>query len=372
MYKMLVGSFAALFLLACGETEPVRIAVFGSTTGPTADLGIGGRNGVILASEEFNEAGGAKGRLIELTYFDPQGSAELGTQLIKEVIATEPAFDVVVGPMISSMAVNIKPLTDDAELLLVGITTSSTALSGQDDYFIRAIADTAVHAKGQGRYIASEMGVESVCLITDQANAAYTNSWAEQFIVGLGSAVDSRCHLQYHSGPDVDFQEIIAEVVGNDPQMLVLVSNAADASKFIKFARQQAPSLLISTAAWAGTQRLIEFGGKDVDGVFVTQTIDRFSDDPDYVAFAEKFRQRFGGLEPGFPGMQAYNATTAVIEGLRTQEKNQSLKDAILSVEQVKFLQETVSFDQFGDVNSAQYMTRIEDGVFVTLDALKD
>ncbi|MEN8687913.1 MAG: amino acid ABC transporter substrate-binding protein, partial [Desulfuromonadales bacterium] len=46
-----------LVLVACDEARPMKIGFVGGMTGRVADLGIAGRDGVIFAIEEKNQAG---------------------------------------------------------------------------------------------------------------------------------------------------------------------------------------------------------------------------------------------------------------------------------------------------------------------------
>ena len=58
---------AVLFaVLACSPPAPVRIGFLAGLSGRVADLGIGGRNGAILAVEMRNRQGGINGRPVEL------------------------------------------------------------------------------------------------------------------------------------------------------------------------------------------------------------------------------------------------------------------------------------------------------------------
>ncbi len=56
---------AAWLLAACSDPQPVRIGFIGGTSGRAADLGIDSRNGVLLAVEQRNAAGGIGGRAVE-------------------------------------------------------------------------------------------------------------------------------------------------------------------------------------------------------------------------------------------------------------------------------------------------------------------
>ena len=67
-YATLIGGLA--LLVACQKPEPIRIGFVGGLSGRVADLGGAGRNGVQLALEQRNAAGGINGRSVELVVRD--------------------------------------------------------------------------------------------------------------------------------------------------------------------------------------------------------------------------------------------------------------------------------------------------------------
>jgi branched-chain amino acid transport system substrate-binding protein len=63
---------SALFPLACRKKAPVKLGFLGGLTGRVADLGMAGRDGAMLAIEQFNSSGGLHGQpMTLLTADDP-------------------------------------------------------------------------------------------------------------------------------------------------------------------------------------------------------------------------------------------------------------------------------------------------------------
>ena len=54
---VIVLAASSLLLSACGDKEPILLGFVAGVSGRTADLGIGGRNGLQLAIEQANAAG---------------------------------------------------------------------------------------------------------------------------------------------------------------------------------------------------------------------------------------------------------------------------------------------------------------------------
>jgi branched-chain amino acid transport system substrate-binding protein len=354
---------------ACSDPKPIDLVFFGSITGPTADLGLTGRDGVVLAVEHQNAKGGINGRPIELRFYDAEGSVETGQQLMRDIVESKPTA--IIGPMTSGMAKATHHIADEAEIVMMGITVSTNDLTSLDDYFFRPIADSKGHATAQGRYITGELKLSRVCFIRDLGNEAFTTSWSQDFQSGFQGDASRVCDIAYTSSPDMSVQSIVDQVLEQESDVVAIAANASDTAKFIKSLKQSGSESEITASGWAGTARLIEFAGKYVEGSYITQAVDRYSQLPRYLAFVDEFETRFGGIDPGFPGMQGYNAATALFRGLEKATSKMPLKEALLSLDEMTFLQETTQFNQFGDVDSTQYLSRVEDGKFITIAPLR-
>jgi len=81
----LLGAFAAAAVAA----EPIKIGVSGPFTGGSSSMGVSMRDGVRLAAQEINAAGGVLGRQIELVERDDEAKNERGVQIAQELINRE-------------------------------------------------------------------------------------------------------------------------------------------------------------------------------------------------------------------------------------------------------------------------------------------
>src|SRR5262249_5284615 len=81
--------------------EPIKIGVVNMLTGPLAEAGQFTVNGLQLAQEDINKAGGVLGRPIELRTED-NASTNPGTVLAFSKLATDPGIAAIVGPIAST------------------------------------------------------------------------------------------------------------------------------------------------------------------------------------------------------------------------------------------------------------------------------
>jgi branched-chain amino acid transport system substrate-binding protein len=356
---------ATVMLMGCGDKTPVRIGFIGSVSGRNADIGVNGRNGVQLAVEQANAAGGVNGRKVELILKDDQGNIEIGKREAAALLAEKP--EAIVGPMVSGVAQAITPLANEAKILLVGPTVTTNELAGKDDYFFRTVATTRQHAKTMAKYLFGR-DIRKVSLLLEQNNRAYTESWSSDFKLAFEPLGGVVLHtVAYTSGGEVDFAKLSRELDKAKSDAIILVTSGVDAALVINQLDVQGSKALRVTTEWAGSGKLIELGGDKTNGTVVPQYFDPSSTLPAFVAFREAYRSRFNEM-PGFPAVNAYNATRVVLEAIKQRKGNATLKSVILAQHRYDGLFEPIEFDDFGDVQSRTYLTIVKDGRYVVVD----
>ncbi|HEY5762696.1 MAG TPA: ABC transporter substrate-binding protein [Rhodocyclaceae bacterium] len=354
-----------LLLVGCAPPEPLRVGFLGGVSGRVADLGIAGRDAALLAVEMRNARGGVDGRPVELLIEDDGQDPERAREALARLIARNVAA--VVGPMTSAIALAVVPQANAARLTLVSPTVTTNALTGLDDHFFRVLAPTAAHVAKSADYYFHERGLHRLALIYDLRNKAYTESWASDFraafVAAGGVIVDEE---RFVSGEAVHFTELAAQLLDRSPDGVIVIANSVDTALLIQKIRQRDAAVAIGTSEWAATERLIELGGRAVEGVVVSQYLDRDSREPQYVGFREAYRSRFG-REPGYPGLTAFDATNVVLDALDSRQSGQSLKQAILARREFAGAQGAIRFDAAGDSGRGTFLSVIRDGDFQPL-----
>ncbi len=361
---MIIG--LALGFTSCGREEPIRIGFIAGLSGRVADLGVAGRNGVILAIDQKNAQGGIKGRNLELIVRDDQQNPDTAQRMVKELLDLK--VDLIIGPMTSSMAMATVSLVNDSKIYMVSPTASTTALSNKDDHLLRVISSTNAYAIKSALYQFDNLGRRKAVVIYDSRNKSYTQDWLNHFKTTFenlgGSIVKS---TSFHSGSDVSFYGPVKELLESDPDLFLIITNAVDAALICQQVRKLDQKLSIAMAEWASTERFIELGGTAAEGVYVSQFLDRNDTSAPYQNFRNTFHERFG-REPGFAGLAGYDTGLVIIEALSRQKKDETIKEAIIQKKSFQGLQQVITINRFGDADRTTFITKIKNGQYVTLE----
>lgn len=361
------GALIALFAMQAGCTppEPIRLGFVGGISGRVADLGIGGRNGALLAVELRNAAGGIKGRQIELLAEDDQQSPELAQQAVIRLISRK--VEAIVGPMTSAMAMATVPLVNRAQVLMVSPTVTTPLLAGLDDYFFRVIASTTEYAQKSAAYHFTTQGSRRIAATFDMHNQSYTQPWLKDYQTAFeaagGKVSDT---VPFNSGDETRFSAFVERLLHSQPDGVLIVANSVDTALLAQQIRKSDPKINIYASEWAATEHLLELGGKAIEGMVIAQFIDRSSQQPSYLAFHKTYMERFQ-QQPGFAGLTGFDAANVVLDALAARTDGQTLKQAVLARQKFAGAQSVISFDATGDAKRDTFMTTIHDGAFVRL-----
>ena len=192
--KRQIANFAGIVTLAwtlggCGPQEPIRIGLIAGLSDRGSDFGESVRNGVILAFEQQNQAGGIKGRKSELIVRDDGQNAEQARRAARELIELRP--EVLIGPVTSSMAAVVVPLMNEAQLTLISPTVMSPDFHGKDDRFFR-VNRTTTEAGIEHARILRERKAQRVGIAFDASNPQYSATWRKAFVDTFTSMATNR------------------------------------------------------------------------------------------------------------------------------------------------------------------------------------
>ncbi|MEW6514901.1 MAG: penicillin-binding protein activator [Pseudomonadota bacterium] len=348
-------------LAGCSSGEPIKLGYLGGLSGRVADLGEAGRNGVQLAVDQVNAAGGVGGRQVDLIIQDDGQDSQKAQAAIDAFVAA--GVRTVIGPMTSTMAIAILDRSKEAGLLLISPTVTASTLSGRDDNLFKVVSSTQKHAQlsADSQF---DQGTRRIAAVYDLGNSAYTEDWLQQFRKAFEARGGKFVAAEsFKSGVDVSYGTAISKLLGSEADMLHFVASATDTVRLLQLARANGFEQPVSAATWAATEQLIELGGRSVEGLRLTQYFDRDDSSPAYRAFHEAYVSRYK-QEPGFASVAAYDAVRAIFAAIAKQKNRESLKSALLTAGPYEGIQGSWQFDPYGDAERDAWVTVVRSGRF--------
>jgi branched-chain amino acid transport system substrate-binding protein len=165
-----VSSFASL----ASAEEPIKIGVSGPFTGGSSSMGVSMRDGVKLAVDEINKAGGVLGRQLQMIERDDEAKNERGVQIAQELINKE-KVTATVGFINTGVALASQRFYQEAKIpVMNNVATGSIVTHQFDDQPENYIFRNAAHDSIQAPMIVEEAitrrGYKKVAILADSTN----------------------------------------------------------------------------------------------------------------------------------------------------------------------------------------------------------
>lgn len=347
----------------CHRGGPLQVGFIGGLSGRVADLGIGGRNGAQLAVDDVNARGGVDGRPLELLVRDDEQNEAVARMRFVELVDAGVRF--VVGPMTSNIAVVLAGLALEKGLALISPTATTVELSGRDDAFFRVLPDARAGATQQAELLLRR-GRRRLVTVSDLRNRAFSRGWndaaASHFTAGGGALAAA---VDFEAAPGLRFAELAERIAAIDGDAVLIAASAADSALLAQQLRRLRPQALVMLSSWAGTEQLVQLGGRSLDGVLVAQYFDRASPSAAYVGFVDRYQRRFGEV-PGYPSVNAYDAVGLGAQGVRRAAGGRVL-DGVRATREFDGLQRRIVLDGSGDCQAPIFHAEIRDGRYVAV-----
>ena len=353
-------------MVGCEKSKPIRVGFVGGLTGRLSDLGIAGRNGVILAVEETNKAGGINRRPLELITKDDKQDPKMAVKVDKELI--NEGVVAIIGHMTSAMSIAAVPLINKEKILMISPTTSTNKLTGIDDYFLRVTPPNKAETDHLARHAFKGMNLQKIAAVYDLSNRAYTegffNNFKSEYENMGGEVIQAET---FTSGLEVSFTNLAKALLEPDPDGLLIVAGALDTAMICQHIRKTGSKAFIISCGWAMTGDFLQHGGPAVEGVVFSHPLDKENPHKAYLEFKDRFGERFGH-EPNFAAAKGYEAARILLEGLTKSDDPNKLKATILEQEVFHGIHGNFKMDKYGDPQRKLFLITVKNGQLRTLE----
>jgi branched-chain amino acid transport system substrate-binding protein len=154
--------------------DPIKIGVDGPFTGGSSSMGVSMRDGVRLAADEINKAGGVLGRQIQLVERDDEAKNERGVQIAQELINNEKVA-AVVGYINTGVGLASERFFQNAKIPVMNNVATGSILTHQFDkepenYVFRNAANDSIQAPMIVEEAIARRGFKKPAILADSTN----------------------------------------------------------------------------------------------------------------------------------------------------------------------------------------------------------
>lgn len=343
-----------IFLQACSEPEPIKIAFIGTLSGKHSEVPISVRNATGMKIEQVNNSGGINGHKIQLDLFDNEGDQKQCAKEFDSIL--EKGYKFVVGPIFSHMAETTLHAIKGKDVLVMSPTMSTDYLAGLDDNLIRTASTNGGQARKISEHILANKW-KNIGIVWDVRNKKYTYGivkLVEETVKKYGVSVSIIESIDDETNLDL----LTDSIKRSKPDALLTCLSAIDAAALAQKLTINKVKTKLLGVSWTQTNDLLEHGGRAVEGMVLISIGNKRGES--FPAFEKEYISRYH-QDPSFPIILGYNAISVLLAGMeksKTLEPN-DVKNTILKQQTFEGLDGPVTFDRFGDANRTFTLVKV-------------
>jgi len=302
-----LAASALTLISGAAVAADVKLAYVGEISGSGAVSGGNFRDGVILAVEEINAAGGVLKDKIALSQLDTQTNPGVARSQMQKAIDGDPY--VILGPIFSGNVKATMPLLQQAEIphLIGGEAGELTTLG--DRYLFRTSFGQQIGMPKIANYIRDELKAKTIALIW--VNNDFGKGGRDNLIKQLAERnIKLVADISTESG-QVDFAADVVKLKAANADAVFVYSNEEECARIMREARKQGLKGPFVGDTTLLSQKTIELAGDAANGVQGHVGLTADAPIPAVAEFTAKFQKRFN-YKPDHNGIKGYTGIYAV------------------------------------------------------------
>ncbi|MBI3530379.1 MAG: ABC transporter substrate-binding protein [Betaproteobacteria bacterium] len=352
-------SLAASMVSPIVAAEPIVFGLVDEVTGPQAEAGVLTAQGVKLAIEEINAAGGIMGRQVELRIEDNQSTNPTTVLAYSKLL--ESGVVAVLGPLRSTQVQAASPTIAKGKVpaMIGGSDPSLTRVN--NPWIFRVRPNDLYSSKVMAEFGVKELKKKKWAIVhsTDTFGSGGKNALVEALkALGIEPVM-----IAGYTNNSQDFTPLALQVKSSGAEIIgSYMTNAPDVGIFARQLRQMGVQ-----ADWIGstsvvTDTAMKLAGESLWGVYSVADF-AIEANEESRGYAKRYRAKYGA-DPDLFSAWAYGGVYLLkyaIEKAKSTEPD-AIRNALLSTRGLKGVEGTYNFDQNGDGVHGYNVVRNEKG----------
>jgi len=358
--KILTAMTLGLGLMAsAASAQNIKIGFNVPLTGFAAADGKSALNGAELAIEQANAAGGVNGKMLELVVYDDQASPKESVPIALKLIEKDKVSMAISGSYSGATRAAAGQF-QEAKVPYISAYAIHPDITRAGDYVFRTSFVGEVQGRAGALLIGKDLGLKRVAVITLKND--FGKSLAAGFKEAAGKfGVEIVSEYEY-SIKDRQFGPIVSKVKSDAPDAIYASGYFFTAGPLVSQLRAAGITVPIIGQEGYDSQKFIDIAGAASEGVLITTSLNRDSDEEETKSFIASFEKK-SGQKVDMVAASAHTAVKVAVAALKAAGDMDmaALRDAIAAT---KLTASTgkISFNALGEVRKDVQVQVVKDG----------
>ena len=341
--------------------DNVRVGVFMSLTGTTANFGISSTNAIKMAADEINKAGGINGKQVELLVQDDRSDASEAATIVTKFV-TQDQVHAILGEVASSRSIAAAPIAQNAKIPMLTPSSTNPEVTRKGDFIFRSCFIDPVQGAAIAQFAAKTLGAKRAAIMVDRKND-YSTGLEKNINDTFTRLGGQMVATQSYQEGDQDFNAQLTSIKGSNPEVIFVPGYYNDVGLIAKQSRERGITVpLIGGDGWDSVQ-LYAIGGSALNGSFFTNHYSPFDTDPMVQKFVNDYKARYGSV-PDALAATAYDAAHIMFDAIKRSKSlaGTDIRDALAATKDYPGVTGKVTFNENRDAVKPIIVIEIKDG----------
>jgi branched-chain amino acid transport system substrate-binding protein len=343
------------------DTGHIKVGVYADLSGQTSGVGQSTKNGIELATDEINQAGGVAGRQIELVVEDDKGLPDQSAAAVARLVG-EGQVHAVIGGAAAPSGLTAAPKAQEARVPMITLSSADPKVTATGDYIFRVAFLDSVQGEEMAKYAANNIKAKTAAILSEE-NSDYSRELAQSFEKNFSALGGQVVLKQSYAPTEQDFKEQLTAVRSANPDVIYIPGRSNQAGVIAREARELGvKAVLLGADAW-NDQQLFQLGGDALDGAYITSHYS--ADDPVQAVrdFTSAYKKRYGN-SPDQTAARAYDAMKVLADALKRAGTSDpaKLRDAIAQTSKFSGVTGTITINADRNASKPTVIFKLQGG----------
>ncbi|MEQ2527184.1 ABC transporter substrate-binding protein [Robertmurraya yapensis] len=351
-----------------GGGDTIKIGANLELSGAVASYGEGIKEGIDLAIEEINAAGGVDGKELEVVPVDNKSEGSEATNAAIKLV-NQDKVTAIIGSATSGNTKAQTQIADEGKTIL--ITPSGTAddlTLGTDGNVIDYVFRTSFIDSFQGKVaanFATDLGIKNAAIYADNASdyaKGLAKSFKETFEAAGGKVVAEESYM----ADDTDFRSTLTNLKSAEPEFIFIPGYYEEVGLIVKQARELGIDVPLMGADGWDSPTLVELAGaENLNNTYITNHYSSGDPDETIQKFVEAFSKKYDGAKPDAFNALGYDSVYLLVDAMDragTTTDKEKIKDALAETKDLSLITGKITIDELHNPTKSATVLEYKNG----------
>jgi branched-chain amino acid transport system substrate-binding protein len=359
-----LGSLCSACSRGFGDSDLLTVGAFFSLSGADAVLGNESREGVELATDEINAAGGIKGARVRLFMEDDKSNLQETSTRVSQLIERDNVI-AVLGEVVTARSKAAGLVANKKHIPMISPSSAGAEVTQGKEYVFRVCSTDDDQGKAGAEFVVNGLGRKRIAVLSageDTRSTSLSSSFSASAIE-LGATIVAG---KSYPASETDFTSYLREIKNAGADIVYAPVPVRDMVVIARHAQALgiAGSSFVGADGW-DSEDLLKAAGAELEGAHFTSHYAPDVPWPSAQTFVKNYEQRFHRVPTGIAA-QGYDAARLLFDAMDRAAgfAPDRIRDAIGATKGFQGATGTISIDPQRNAQKAVVVEQIKNGKF--------